>query len=228
MNESIYFFFFLLQTYFIFSLYQQKKTVLKANKKTLSELKNYIAKYSNISKEYSDLTNNHMRLLQSTNADISSLKLQINKKNIELNELQNSFNKIQTTHQLDLKEKIKQAREDTIKRSRSVLRGQASEHLAPFVIKDTNPKDYRFMGNPVDYICFEGLSDLLDSQTNEITSVKFVDIKTGKSNLNKSQRRIRDAIKNGRVSFEVINLDEVINDNSTTKDETESKKEGKD
>ena len=37
------------------------------------------------------------------------------------------------------------------------------------------------------------------------------DIKTGKSSLNKSQRRIRDAIKANKVSFELINLDEVIN-----------------
>lgn len=113
-------------------------------------------------------------------------------------------------HQLNLKDSIELARKDALKKSRSVLRGQASEHLAPYVIPNTNPKDYRFMGNPIDYICFEGLSDLLDNKTNEIVSIKFVDIKTGKSSLNKSQRRIRDAINSKKVSFEVINLDNEI------------------
>jgi predicted Holliday junction resolvase-like endonuclease len=125
------------------------------------------------------------------------------------------FRKFKKSHEKDLKDLEKKTREDTLKRSRSILRGQASEHLAPYVIKNTNPKDYRFMGNPVDYICFDGLSDVLDNKTDQITSVRFVDIKTGKSNLNKSQRRIRDAIKDSRVSFEVVNLDEVINDTET-------------
>jgi predicted Holliday junction resolvase-like endonuclease len=129
--------------------------------------------------------------------------------------LTSEISDLKKSHQKDLKDLEKKTREDTLKRSRSILRGQASEHLAPYVIKDTNPKDYRFMGNPVDYICFDGLSDLLDKQADEIISVRFVDIKTGKSNLNKSQRRIRDAIKDGRVSFEVVNLDEVINDEQT-------------
>lgn len=157
-------------------------------------------------------------LIEKNNASINELKLNINS-------LTNALEKQAIKHSTELKKSIAQAREDSLKRSRSVIRGQASEHLAPYVIEGTNPKDYRFMGNPVDYICFEGLSDLLDNQTDEITSVKFVDIKTGKSNLNKSQRRIRDAIKNGRVSFEVINLDEVINDNSTNQHEIKSKEE---
>ena len=70
--------------------------------------------------------------------------------------------------------KVKEAREDTLKKSRSVLRGQATEHLAPFLIKGVNPKDYRFLGSPVDYICFDGLSDILDGESNEIKEVKFI------------------------------------------------------
>ena len=79
--------------------------------------------------------------------------------------------------------------------------------MAPYIIESTNPKDYRFLGNPIDYVCFEGLSDLLDGKTDEITSIRFIDIKTGKASLNKSQRRIRDAIKDSRVQFSVVNLD---------------------
>jgi predicted Holliday junction resolvase-like endonuclease len=131
--------------------------------------------------------------------DINNLIVDLEKKEIE--------------HSIALTEATEHARKDALKRSRSVIRGQASEHLAPFVIKDTNPKDYRFMGNPIDYICFDGLSDVLDGKADSINKIRFVDIKTGKSNLNKSQRRIRDAINSDSVEFKVINLDEVLNDN---------------
>lgn len=127
---------------------------------------------------------------------------------------------LEIDHKLQIKQIIETTRKETLKKSRAVLRGQASEHLAPYVLKDTNPKDYRFMGNPVDYICFNGLSDVLDGKSDSIQSVDFIDIKTGKSSLNKSQRRIRDAITNNKVTFKVINLDEVLNNNKI-KDNTQ-------
>ena len=72
-----------------------------------------------------------------------------------------------------------------------------------------NPKDCRFMGSPIDYIVFDGLSDVTDKVANEIKEVKFIDIKTGSSSLNTAQRRIRDAIKDNRVSFEIVNPDKL-------------------
>ena len=162
------------------------------------------------------------RVEETFNLNIKNLQNNINKLNIDLK-------KQQAEHSLALTEAVELARKDALKRSRSVLRGQASEHLAPYVIKSTNPKDYRFMGNPVDYICFDGLSDVLDGKANEINKIRFVDIKTGKSNLNKSQRRIRDAINSNNVEFQVINLDEVLNDNKLKeRAQTESSQESKD
>jgi predicted Holliday junction resolvase-like endonuclease len=113
---------------------------------------------------------------------------------------------------LDHVKELKKASEDALTKSRAVMRGQATEHLAPYILKDTNPKDYRFMGNPVDYILFDGLSDVLDGESDSIKSITFVDIKTGKSNLTKSQRRIRDAIASNLIKFELINLDKVLSD----------------
>lgn len=100
-----------------------------------------------------------------------------------------------------------QIRKDALDKSRAVIRGQATEHLAPMMIPNLNLKDYRFMGNPIDYVVFDGLSNLLDGQTDEITRVWLIDIKTGKASLNKSQRRIRDAVKRGDVSFATYNPD---------------------
>lgn len=130
---------------------------------------------------------------------------------IETSSLEHTIKQNNLKHQADLEKAIETARKDSLKRSRSVLRGQATEHLAPYIIENTNPKDYRFLGNPIDYVCFEGLSDLLDGKTDEITSIRFIDIKTGKASLNKSQRRIRDAIKDSRVQFSVVNLDKKEN-----------------
>ena len=124
-----------------------------------------------------------------------------------MDELANKIKLIESNHKKEIKAAEKAAREDSLKRSRAIIRGQATEHLAPFVIKDTNPKDCRFLGNPVDYILFDGLSDVTDGVSDEVNSIKFIDIKTGSSGLNKAQRRIRDAIKEGKVSFQVINPD---------------------
>lgn len=215
--------FIILQAYFLVYFYKQLNICKKQNDSLNNTIRVYNEKISIMLQEYSELSEKHTKLILDTNSNISELKLQLSKKDSNIKQIINAAEKQKQTHKFELKNKIKEAREDTIKRSRSVLRGQASEHLAPFVIKNTNPKDYRFMGNPVDYICFDGLSDVLDKTSDEIKLVRFVDIKTGKSNLNKSQRRIRDAIKDGRVSFEIVNLDEVLNDNSTTEHETESK-----
>lgn len=127
--------------------------------------------------------------------------------NKQVDELDKKIKLIEKDHAKELKLAQKSAREDALKRSRAIIRGQATEHLAPFVMKDTNPKDCRFMGNPVDYILFHGLSDVADGVGDKVKSIKFIDIKTGSSNLNKVQRRIRDCIKEGNVTFEVINPD---------------------
>jgi predicted Holliday junction resolvase-like endonuclease len=203
-------------------------------------IKNYYEKYSSASKLIKSFIKelNHInKANQSLSADNSLLEVKLDslnnslKANKELIQTLKTdlitqktnfdldFSLLKKEHQLNLKDSIELARKDALKKSRSILRGQASEHLAPYVIPNTNPKDYRFMGNPVDYICFEGLSDLLDNKTNEISSVKFIDIKTGKSSLNKSQRKIRDAIKANKVNFEVINLDDEMQKQNNTESE---------
>jgi len=202
---------FILLFFLLFSIkYSQKKI---NEKEFFLELQlNNLTKKLNITlDEYSKLNQSYYNILSETT--LKDEKVESLNKTIAL--LSSDMEKAAIQNSLNLKESVANARKDALKRSRSILRGQASEHLAPYVLKDTNPKDYRFMGNPVDFICFDGLSDLLDSISNDIKSVRFIDIKTGKSKLNKSQRKIRDAINNKNVSFETINLDEVLNDNKT-------------
>jgi predicted Holliday junction resolvase-like endonuclease len=184
---------------------------------------------STINQAYSSRNNDLVAQLKQKEHDHEIL---IQKNNLLLNELESNIASLKhdlqsqaTAHAAQLEKSIVEARKDSLKRSRSVIRGQASEHLAPYVIEGTNPKDYRFMGNPIDYICFDGLSDVLDGTENELKSVRFVDIKTGKSNLNKSQRRIRDAISENKVTFEVINLDQLLEQNEINKQDTERETE---
>jgi len=102
----------------------------------------------------------------------------------------------------------KEARKDANKRSRAVIRGQATEHLAPLMHTDFNFKDFRFLGDPIDYLICAGSSAIKDGTSDAIDEIVLLDIKTGKSQLNKTQRRIRDAVVEGRVSFAIYNTDE--------------------
>jgi len=114
----------------------------------------------------------------------------------------------QLSLQKEKKEKeIIDARKDALKRSRNVMRGQATEHLAPLIQDSYNPKDFRFMANPIDYVIFDGLSDLIDKKRKNINKIILLDVKTGSSNLTTVQRRIRDALKEGKVEFQIYNPD---------------------
>jgi hypothetical protein len=71
-----------------------------------------------------------------------------------------------------------------------------------------NVRDFRFIGDPIDYLCIDGLSDLLDGVNEEDSvTIYLLDIKSGKASLSKVQRRIRDAVVAGRVKFASFNPD---------------------
>ena len=94
-------------------------------------------------------------------------------------------------------------RRDAVERSRAVVTGKVSEHLAPWLGDfPYNPKDVRFLGTPVDLIVFDGLDE------DALEEIVFVEVKTGPSaNLTKRERRLRDAVKEGRVRWEELRLD---------------------
>jgi predicted Holliday junction resolvase-like endonuclease len=83
------------------------------------------------------------------------------------------------------------------KKSSEVRIGQIGEHIAPFLTDwPWDSKNFRFLGNPIDGIQF-----------NE-DGLIFVEIKTGKSQLSKNQRIIRDLIKDGKVCWAVFRIGE--------------------
>jgi predicted Holliday junction resolvase-like endonuclease len=83
------------------------------------------------------------------------------------------------------------------KKSSEVRVGKIGENMAPFLTDwPYNPNDFRFLGNPVDGIQF----------TPE--EIIFIEIKTGKSRLTKSQRRARALVNAGKVSFATFRINE--------------------
>ena len=104
-----------------------------------------------------------------------------------------------------LRLKIREARirEDALWRSHSVVAGKATEHLAPLLPGfEFDPRDARFLGSPIDFIVFDGLSE------GEVREIAFVEIKTGPSAaLTTRERRVRDAVDGRRVRFLEVRID---------------------
>ena len=97
---------------------------------------------------------------------------------------------------------IRAARKDSNDRQRSTIKGQISETLAPWSMDAVNSvKELNFIGNPIDFVGFKGLDG-----EGEI-EVKFIEVKSGKSKLNKNQRRVRDAINAKRIEWVEVKLE---------------------
>lgn len=90
---------------------------------------------------------------------------------------------------------------------RSTIKGQLAEQMYP-ILGDCpySPSDMRFMGDFCDYIVIDGYTDVKDGSGEEIKQIVFVEIKTGKSRLSKHQAKIRDAVLEGRVSWNTVRL----------------------
>jgi len=96
----------------------------------------------------------------------------------------------------------REIRRRAIDQSRAVLRGQLSEQVAPLLDGfGFEAADARFLGHPIDYVVFDGLS--ADAETLELV---FVEVKTGEARLTAREAAVRDAVRDGRVRFEVVRL----------------------
>jgi len=87
------------------------------------------------------------------------------------------------------------------KKSSEVRLGQIGEHFAP-LLKDFpyDSKNVRFLGSPIDFVIF-------DLDNNRII---FMEFKTGNSKETAKQRQVRDIIKAGNVTYEVMRVYEDV------------------
>lgn len=100
---------------------------------------------------------------------------------------------------LDEKLRVNEANYDKLlgqKKSSEVRTGKIAEQIAPF-LEDypLNPRTARFIGDPIDFVHFDE------------DKVTFVEVKSGKSQLSKKQRGIRDMIKDGKVEFIIYRVE---------------------
>jgi predicted Holliday junction resolvase-like endonuclease len=84
-------------------------------------------------------------------------------------------------------------------KSSQVRTGAIGESLLPLHEEfPCDPKTLRLLGSPIDYIsfCYE---------TDKIT---FIEVKTGESQLNDNQKRVKRMVEEGKVEFKVVRLNE--------------------
>jgi predicted Holliday junction resolvase-like endonuclease len=100
-------------------------------------------------------------------------------------------------------------RRDAADRSRYVLKGKIAEHMIPLLqdVFKYEPSDARFIGAPIDYLIFDGYTAVKDDNSDEPIAVILADIKTGGASLNRTERKIKEAVEAGRVRWETIQLD---------------------
>ena len=96
---------------------------------------------------------------------------------------------------IDLIEKYN--KELHFRKSSEVRLGHIGENLAPFTkCWPWDPNNFRFLGNPVDGVQFND------------DGIVFVEIKTGGARLSKSQKKFKDLVKAGKVSFVTFKITE--------------------
>jgi len=111
--------------------------------------------------------------------------------------------------ELEHQQSLIAAQKRSVNTSRAVLKGKMAEQLAPIMPEfQYLPSDAKFLGDPVDYIVFDGYTDFRDGEGDaEDIEVVLIDIKSGGARLTKGQQAIARAVQEGRVRFETIRID---------------------
>ncbi len=99
-------------------------------------------------------------------------------------------------------------REDAVKKSLSTILGKVGEELTPLLMfkkLGIEPKDFRHIGTPIDYVAFKGLSN------GKVEEIVFIEVKTANSpSLSDREKEVRKAVEDKRVRFVMINLKEEL------------------
>ncbi len=103
------------------------------------------------------------------------------------------------TRNEELAKKMKLATEGAERTTKAVNIGKNLERALP-TMKDFKwvVPDSKFLGDPIDLLVFNGLSN------GKVSSLSFVEVKSGNAKLNPRQKSIRDAIEEHKVSYKVF------------------------
>ncbi|TXJ03856.1 MAG: endonuclease [Acinetobacter sp.] len=111
--------------------------------------------------------------------------------------------------ELEHQQALLDAQKRSVNTSRAVLKGKMAEQFAPILPEFRYlPSDAKFLGDPVDYVVFDGYTDFRDGDgTAEDIEVILLDIKSGGARLSKGQQAIAQAVQAGRVRFETLRIE---------------------
>ncbi|HUT38362.1 MAG TPA: Holliday junction resolvase-like protein [Methanoregula sp.] len=85
-------------------------------------------------------------------------------------------------------------RKDSVNRSRSTLKGRISGQMAPLLPEfPFSSADARFIGNPIDFVVFDGYT-LVKDEKGDTISVVLVEVKKGKGRLTREEGLIKKAV----------------------------------
>ena len=108
----------------------------------------------------------------------------------------------------DQEQGLADARKESVEKSRSSLKGQIAEQMAPLLPGFRYlPADARFLGDPIDYLVFNGYTGVRDERAREDSlEIVLLEVKQGKSALSGFQKAIARAVQEGKVRFEVCRI----------------------
>ncbi|MDO3664303.1 Holliday junction resolvase-like protein [Acinetobacter higginsii] len=123
--------------------------------------------------------------------------------------IQAEYEKYIAELELEHKQALLDAQKRSVNTSRAVLKGKMAEQFAPILPEFRYlPSDAKFLGDPVDYVIFDGYTDFRDGDgTADDIEVILLDIKSGGARLSKGQQAIAQAVTEGRIRFETLRID---------------------
>ena len=123
--------------------------------------------------------------------------------------IQAEYEKYIAELELEHKQALLDAQKRSVNTSRAVLKGKMAEQFAPILPEFRYlPSDAKFLGDPVDYVVFDGYTNFRDGDgTVDDIEVILLDIKSGGARLSKGQQAIAQAVREGRIRFETLRID---------------------
>lgn len=126
----------------------------------------------------------------------------------QIMQLQLDFQQQITQLKMQQHQEIQQAQKRSVNTSRSVIKGKMAEQFAPILPEfEYLPSDAKFLGDPIDYIIFDGYSEFREGlKSADEISIILLDVKSGQAKLHQGQQAIVNAIAHGRVRCERLHI----------------------
>lgn len=136
---------------------------------------------------------------------VTYLLLAKSRNSVLVAEYEQKIQDLMLTHQTDTERAIKKS----LNTSRATIKGKVAEQFAPLLPEfEYLPSDAKFLGDPVDYVIFNGYTDWRDGNLSaDAIEIVLMDIKSGQARLSKGQQAIQQAIAQGRIRFETLRID---------------------